>query len=65
MLIQLDFLAIGVMALVDVTPAAVITLGLLLAAAGMTLNSYLDRRERMYLLEYGLQPRDSKGRFTR
>lgn len=64
MLIALDFLAIGVMALFDVTPREVIALGLLLASAGHTVNSYLDRRERLYLLEFGLTPRDSKGRFT-
>lgn len=65
MLIALDFLAIGVMALFDVTPGGVIALGLLLASAGHSLNSYLDRRERLYLLEFGLQPRDSHGRFTK
>lgn len=37
---------------------------LILAAAGMTLNSYLDRRDRVYLLLYGLQPRDEAGRFV-
>ena len=64
MLIALDFIAIGVMALFDVAPGGVIALGLLLASAGHTVNSYLDRRERLYLLEFGLTPRDSKGRFT-
>lgn len=64
LLIGLDFLTIGVLALLDTVGGGAIALGLLLASAGHTLNSYLDRRERMYLLEFGLTPRDSKGRFT-
>lgn len=60
-LIAFDFLTLGVLALLGVTGAVVP--GLILASAGMTLNSYLDRRDRLYLMENGMQARDQLGRF--
>ena len=62
-LIAFDFIAIG--ALVLVGARGVAAPGLILASAGMVLNSYLDRRDRMYLLKYGIQARDELGRFVR
>lgn len=62
-LIAADFIAIGAMSLLGLTGAAVP--GLILGSAGMALNSYLDRRDRLYLLQNGLQPRDEAGRFVR
>lgn len=68
-LIHLSYLLIGVIAAaIPSTPTEdfpTIAVVLILAAGGMTLNSYLDRRDRMYLLEYGLQPRDEHGRFIK
>jgi hypothetical protein len=62
-MIQLDFIIIGVLAIMEVRAVAVP--GLFLASAGMVLNSYLDRRDRIYLLRYGLQARDESGRFVK
>ena len=61
-MIQFDFVVIGCLALLEIRSAAVP--GLMLASAGMVMNSYLDRRDRIYLLRYGLQARDEQGRFT-
>lgn len=61
-LIAFDFIAIGILVLVGFRGVA--APGLILAAAGMVLNSYLDRRDRLYLLRYGLQARDAEGKFT-
>lgn len=67
-LIHLSYLLIGLLAAsIPSQPTAefpVVAIVLIMAAAGMTLNSYLDRRDRLYLLLHGLQPRDDKGRFT-
>lgn len=66
-LIQIAWLLIGLVALVTpnrtdaVSPLALL---LVLTSAGMTLNSWMDRRDRVYLMRYGLQPRDEAGRFT-
>ena len=65
-LINLAWLCIGLVALAapdrpQVHPVAVV---LVLTSAGMALNSYLDRRDRRYLMLFGLQPRDEQGRFT-
>ena len=65
-LIHVAWLAIGITALLapdrEFSPAAVV---LVVTAAGMDLNSWLDRRDRLYLTSHGLQPRDEHGRFTR
>ena len=67
-LIQLAWAVIGVASFVTanrtevISPVAVV---LVLTAAGMVLNSYLDRRDRLYLMRFGLQPRDGSGRFTK
>lgn len=64
-LIAVAWVAIGVAALLapggGFSPIAVV---LVMTAAGMNLNSRLDRRDRLYLLRYGLQPRDGSGKFT-
>ena len=66
-LIQLAWAVIGVASFVtanrteDISPVAVV---LILTAAGMVLNSYLDRRDRLYLMENGMQSRDEHGRFV-
>lgn len=70
-LVNAIFLGIGVVAaLTPANPAATplgvaVSLGLLLASMAYNLNSYLDRRDRVYLMEHGLQARDEFGRFTR
>ena len=64
-LIHTAWMGIGVMALLSpdrgFSAGAVI---LVLTAAGMDLNSALDRRDRLYLMQNGLQARDELGRFT-
>lgn len=68
-MIHVSYLLVGLLA--AATPGRpaegfpVIAVVLVLASAGMTVNSYLDRRDRVYLLNYGLQPRDDQGRFTK
>ena len=62
-LIAADFIAIGAMVLLGYTGAA--APGLILGSAGMALNSYLDRRDRLYLMRHGLQARDAEGKFVR
>lgn len=62
-LISFDFLILGVLALLEVR--GVVVPGLILASAGMALNSWLDRRDRLYLMENGMQSRDDQGRFTK
>lgn len=62
-LIATDFLILGLLAILEVR--GVVVPGLILASAGMSLNSYLDRRDRLYLLENGMQSRDESGRFTK
>ena len=64
-LVQVDFLILGIMAIFDVLVGPVFVSGLLLASFAMNANSYFDRRDRLYLLEYGIQARDDKGRFVR
>ena len=49
----------------DILVGPVFVSGLLLASFAMNANSYFDRRDRLYLLEYGIQARDDKGRFVR
>jgi hypothetical protein len=61
-LIQLDFIVIGLLVLLEIRGVA--APGLILGAAGLVLNSYLDRRDRIYLNEFGMQPRDEHGRFS-
>jgi hypothetical protein len=61
-LIAINFITIGLMVLLGYTAVAVP--GLILGSAGMALNSYLDRRDRIYLLQHGLQPRDAEGKFV-
>jgi hypothetical protein len=61
-LIALDFVIIGALILLGVS--GVLVPGLYLASAGMALNSYLDRRDRLYLTANGIQARDEQGRFT-
>ena len=60
-LIHLDFIAIGLLVLFDFRGVA--APGLILGSAGLVLNSYLDRRDRVYLMEHGMAARDDKGRF--
>ena len=62
-LIQLDFIAIGLLVLFDFRGVA--APGLILGAGGLVLNSYLDRRDRNYLMEHGMSARDDKGRFIK
>jgi hypothetical protein len=70
-LVNAIFLGIGIVA--AVTPAnpnatplgAAVSLGLLLASVAYNANSYFDRRDRIYLMHFGLQPRDEAGRFTK
>jgi hypothetical protein len=62
-LIGADFLFIGILALLDVRGAVVP--GLILGSLGISLNSYLDRRDRIYLTKNGLQARDAEGRFVK
>jgi hypothetical protein len=64
-LIQVDFLILGVLGLLNILGGVVFVAGLLLASVGMQLNSFLDRRDRQYLTTYGLQARDDHGRFTK
>ena len=61
-LIAFDFIVIGILVLLGARGIA--APGLILAAAGMNLNSWLDRRDRLYLMQHGLQARDELGRFT-
>lgn len=66
-LIQLGWAAIGVVAFFTPNRTEVVSPGvvvLVLTAAGMVLNSYLDRRDRLYLMENGMQSRDEHGRFV-
>ena len=60
-LIHLDFLVVGVLVILDFRVFS--APGLILASAGMVLNSFLDRRDRLYLMENGMQARDQHGRF--
>ena len=64
-LVQVDFAILGGMAMFDILVGPVFVSGLLLASFAMNANSYFDRRDRLYLLEYGIQARDDKGRFVR
>ena len=65
------FLGIGIVAAVipanpNATPLGVaISLALLMASIAYNANSYMDRRDRIYLMEFGMQPRDAQGRFTK
>ena len=69
-LVNAIFLGIGIVA--AATPAnpaatplgAAVSLGLLIASVAYNANSLLDRADRIYLLRYGLQPRDDHGRFV-
>jgi polyferredoxin len=69
-LVNAIFLGIGIVAVLtpanpNATPLGVaVSLGLLLASVAYNLNSLLDRQDRLYLMQYGLQPRDEHGRFT-
>ena len=62
------WLVIGAFAIVapnrteEINPVAVV---LVATSAGMALNSYLDRRDRLYLMTNGMQPRDEAGRFVK
>jgi 4-hydroxybenzoate polyprenyltransferase len=68
---DLVFLAVGIYAgLTPANPAAtftglLVTLALVIGSLGFNLNSWLDRADRIYLMRYGLQPRDDAGRFTK
>jgi hypothetical protein len=62
-MIHLDFLIIGVLSVMGTSYAVVP--GLILGSAGMVLNSYLDRRDRIYLMRFGMQPRDDQGRYIK
>ena len=68
-LVNAIFLGIGMVAAFtpanpNSTPLGVaVSLGLLIASVAYNLNSLMDRRDRLYLLRYGLQPRDDNGRF--
>ena len=64
-LVQVDFLILGLMAVFNILVGPVFVSGLLLASVAMNVNSYLDRRDRLYLLEHGMQARDDQGRFIR
>lgn len=57
-LIALDFIAIGALLLYGIS--AVVVPGLILGSAGMALNSYLDRRDRLYLMSHGVTSRDER-----
>ena len=65
------FLGIGgVAALTPANPNATplgvaISLGLLMASVAYNINSLLDRTDRLYLMEHGLQSRDEHGRFSK
>lgn len=65
------FLGIGIVAALvpanpNSTPLGVaISVALLLASVAYNTNSYFDRRDRIYLMHFGLQPRDEAGRFTK
>jgi hypothetical protein len=62
-LIALDFITIGGLTLLGVS--GVVVPGLYLASAGMALNSYLDRRDRLYLTTNGIQARGPDGRYVK
>lgn len=68
--VNLCFLAVGVVAgFYPANPNAtflgvLVSLVLLIASLAYNANSWLDRRDRIYLMQYGMQPRDDKGRFT-
>ena len=62
-LIAFDFLTLGILVLLGVR--GVVVPGLILSSAGMCLNSWLDRRDRLYLLQNGMQSRDDAGRFVK
>ena len=69
-LVNAIFLGIGIVAAATpanpaATPLGVaVSLGLLIASVAYNANSLLDRADRIYLLRYGLQPRDDHGRFV-
>jgi len=68
--VNVCFLAVGIVA--GFYPAnphstllgVAVSLVLLIASIAYNANSWLDRRDRIYLMQYGMQPRDDKGRFT-
>lgn len=70
-LVNAIFLGIGLVAAFtpanpDATPLGVaVSVGLLIASLAYNANSALDRADRIYLLRFGLQPRDEAGRFTK
>ena len=43
----------------------VLTSCLVVGSLGFNLNSWLDRRDRIYLMRYGMQSRDETGRFVK
>jgi hypothetical protein len=65
------FLGIGIVAVnIPANPNATalgvaVSLGLLIASIAYNANSYLDRQDRIYLMQYGMQSRDQNGRFTK
>ena len=51
-LVHVDFITIGLLVLLEMRSVA--APGLILGAAGLVLNSYLDRRDRIYLMEHSI-----------
>lgn len=68
--VNVCFLAVGIVAgFYPANPAATVlgvavSLVLLIASVAYNTNSWLDRQDRIYLMQYGMQARDDKGRFT-
>ena len=69
--VNVCFLGVGIVAgFYPANPAATllgvaVSLVLLIASLAYNANSWLDRRDRIYLMTYGMQARDDKGRFTK
>lgn len=65
------FLGVGIVAAAtpanpQATPLGVaVSVALLIASVAYNMNSALDRRDRIYLLRWGLQARDDNGRFVK
>lgn len=69
--VNVCFLGVGIVAgFYPANPAATllgvaVSIVLLIASVAYNTNSWLDRRDRIYLMQYGMQARDDKGRFTK
>lgn len=69
--VNVCFLAVGIVAgFYPANPTATVlglavSMVLLIASLAYNANSWLDRRDRIYLMTYGMQARDDRGRFVK